>query len=88
MQFYCLGTKCPSICEDNMYPDFEMDEADINLENYDELFGMTLTHSEELFENGGFNSLFGTKDISAEDSDCLGAVAAEVLDFHQQVRRV
>ncbi|OIW05385.1 hypothetical protein TanjilG_28850 [Lupinus angustifolius] len=76
-KFYCPGTKCPSICEDNMYPDFDMDEVDLNLENYDELFGMTLTHSEELFENGGFDSLFGTKDISAEDSDCLGAAAAE-----------
>ncbi|XP_019431942.1 PREDICTED: zinc finger protein CONSTANS-LIKE 10-like [Lupinus angustifolius] len=76
-KFYRPGTKCPSICEDNMYPDFEMGEADINLENYDELFGMTLTHSEELFENGGFDSLFGIKDISAEDSDCLGAVVAE-----------
>ncbi|XP_019420963.1 PREDICTED: zinc finger protein CONSTANS-LIKE 10-like [Lupinus angustifolius] len=76
-KFYCPGTKCPSICEDNMYPDFDMDEVDLNLENYDELFGMTLTHSEDLFENGGFDSLFGTNDISAEGSDCMGAGAAE-----------
>lgn len=56
-----------------------MDEMDINIENYDELFGMALTHSEELFENGGFNSLFGAKEMSAGDSDCQDAIAAEVL---------
>ena len=41
-------------------------------------------HSEELFENGGINSLFETKDMSASagDSHCQGAVAAEVLKSH------
>jgi hypothetical protein len=58
-----------------------MDEMDINIENYDELFGMALTHSEELFENGGFNSLFGAKAMSAGDSNCQDAIAAEVLNF-------
>ena len=56
-----------------------MDEIDLNLENYEELFGVTLNHSEEIFENGGIDSLFGTKDMSAADSNCQGAVAAEVL---------
>lgn len=56
-----------------------MDEVDLNLENYEELFGVTLNHSQELFENGGLDSLFGTKDISAAESNCPGAVAAEVL---------
>lgn len=55
-----------------------MDEMDLNFENYEELFGVTLNHSEELLENGGIESLFGTKDISAADSNCQGAVAAEV----------
>lgn len=56
-----------------------MDEVDLNLENYEELFGVTLNHSEELFENGGIDSLFGMKDLSASDSNCQGLVLAEVL---------
>lgn len=80
MQLYCPATKCPELSEDDsLYGDFNMDEMDINIENYEELFGMALSHSEELFENGGFNSLFGTKDMSAGDSNCQDAVAAEVL---------
>lgn len=57
-----------------------MDEVDLNLENYEELFGMALSHSEELFENGGIDSLFGTKGMSAGDSNCQEAIAAEVLN--------
>lgn len=56
-----------------------MDEMDLNLENYEELFGMSLNHSEELFENGGIDSLFEAKGLSFEDSVCHSAVAAEVL---------
>jgi hypothetical protein len=56
-----------------------MAEMDLNLENYEELFGVTLNNSEELFENGGIDSLFGTKDMPIVDSNCQGAVAAEVL---------
>ncbi|XVF31939.1 hypothetical protein REPUB_Repub17cG0038100 [Reevesia pubescens] len=70
-------TKCPGLGEDDLYDDFNMDEVDLNLENYEELFRLTLNHSEELFENGGIDSLFGTKDMSAADSNCQGAVAAE-----------
>ncbi|XP_014523701.1 zinc finger protein CONSTANS-LIKE 9 [Vigna radiata var. radiata] len=77
-KLYCPATKCPALCEDdNLYDDFDMDEVDLNLENYEELFGMALSHSEELFENGGIDSLFGTKDMSAGDSSCQDAIAAE-----------
>ena len=55
-----------------------MDEVDLNFENYEELFGMALHNSEELFENGGIDSLFGTTDMSGADSNCQGAAAAEV----------
>lgn len=55
-----------------------MDEVDLNFENYEELFGLALNNSEELFENGGIDSLFGTTDMSGADSNCQGAVAAEV----------
>ncbi|KAI9079109.1 hypothetical protein K1719_038948 [Acacia pycnantha] len=81
-KLYCPGTKGPARYEndedDSLYGDFDMDEMDLNLDNYEELFGMTLSHSEELFENGGINSLFGKKVASAGgDSNCQGSVAAE-----------
>jgi len=79
---YCPAAKCPALCEDDsLYDDFDMDEVDLNLENYEELFGMALSHSEELFENGGIDSLFGTKEMSAGDSSCQDAIAAEVLNL-------
>ncbi|KAF5746188.1 B-box type zinc finger protein with CCT domain isoform 1 [Tripterygium wilfordii] len=76
-KLYCHGTKGPALCEDDIYEDFNTDEVDMNIENYEELFGVTLNHSEELFENGGIDSLFGTRDMSGADSNCQGAVAAE-----------
>ncbi|KAH1108400.1 hypothetical protein J1N35_012168 [Gossypium stocksii] len=72
----CPQTKHPLLCEDDLYHDFNMDEVDLNLDNYEELFGVALNHS-ELFENGGIESLFRMNDLSAADSDCRGAVAAE-----------
>ena len=59
-----------------------MDEVDLELENYKELFGMALSHSEELFDNGGIDCLFETEDASAGDSQCQGVAAAEVLKSH------
>ncbi|KAJ6956096.1 zinc finger proteinNSTANS-LIKE 9-like [Populus alba x Populus x berolinensis] len=77
-KLYCPGTKCPACYEGaDLYEDFNMAEMDLNLENYEELFGVTLNNSEELFENGGIDSLFGTKDMPIVDSNCQGAVAAE-----------
>ncbi|WCJ37348.1 Zinc finger protein CONSTANS-LIKE 9 [Euphorbia peplus] len=76
----CPQTSAPGICDDDdddLYEDFNMDEMDLNIENYDELFGVTLSNSEDLFENGGFNSLFTTKDMSGAESNYQGATAAE-----------
>ncbi|XP_050205869.1 zinc finger protein CONSTANS-LIKE 9-like [Mercurialis annua] len=73
----CPGTKGPACEDDDIYEDFNMDEMDLHFENYEELFGMALNNSEELLENNGMESLFGTKDMSAADSNCQGAVAAE-----------
>lgn len=81
LQLFGPQTKCPGLSEDDMYDDFNIDEVDLNLENYEELFGVTLNHSEELLENGGIDGLFGTKDMSAADSTCLGAAAAEVISI-------
>lgn len=72
------GTKGPELCgNDDLYADLDMDEVDLNFENYEELFGLALNNSEELFENGGIDSLFGTTEMSGADSNCQGAVAAE-----------
>jgi len=43
---------------------------------------MALSHSEELFDNGGIDCLFETENASAGDSQCQGVAAAEVLKSH------
>ncbi|XP_075521649.1 zinc finger protein CONSTANS-LIKE 9-like isoform X1 [Primulina tabacum] len=61
-------TKGPDAFQDNsFYDDFNVDEADINIENYEELFGVTLNDPEQLFDD---EELFGTKAMSytAEES--------------------
>lgn len=76
MQLLCPGMKDTGFCEDNsLYEDFNMEEVDLNLEKYEELFGIALSHSEQLFEHGGIDSLFGKKDT-------YGADIAEVLSLH------
>nr|QCO76346.1 zinc finger protein [Tamarix hispida] len=62
------------------YGDLDMDEVDLDFENYDELFGMTLTNSEKLLENGGIDSLFGGQELSA-DSNRQGSMLFFNLDF-------
>lgn len=71
-QMFYHNTEVFGFCEDDPYADLDMDEVDINLENYEELFGYTLTHSEQLLENGGINSLFMRKGTSTADSNCHG----------------
>lgn len=75
--------KGPTLFEDDsLYEDLNMDEVDLNLENYEELFRVTLNSSEDLLENGGIDSLFVTKEISAADSNCWDAVLAEVCNYY------
>ncbi|PQM33015.1 zinc finger protein CONSTANS-LIKE 9 isoform X1 [Prunus yedoensis var. nudiflora] len=77
-KLFCHGTKGPVIPEDDdLYDDFDMDEMDLNLENYEELFGVSLNHSEELFKNGGIDSLFGAKNMSKGNSNYQDVGAAE-----------
>lgn len=61
-----------------------MDEVDLSIENYEELFGMSLNNPEQLFENQqGIDGLFETEDLSGANSRCKGANAVEVvLLFH------
>ncbi|CAN1236193.1 Zinc finger protein CONSTANS-LIKE 10 [Linum grandiflorum] len=60
--------------DDGLYDDFDMDEMDLNLENYDELFD-----GGDAFEHGGMDSLFGTKDMSVAGTSYQGGAAAEVI---------
>ncbi|VVB15436.1 unnamed protein product [Arabis nemorensis] len=46
------------VCEDDFYGNLIMDEVDLALENYEELFGTAYNSSKDLFEHGGFGSLF------------------------------
>lgn len=72
LQLQCSSRKAPALCEDdNLYDDFNIDDMDLELENYKEIFAFALNHSEEYFENGSIDSLFERKDMSAS------AVAAE-----------
>ncbi|XP_075521677.1 zinc finger protein CONSTANS-LIKE 9-like isoform X3 [Primulina tabacum] len=62
------GVSQSALPKDNsFYDDFNVDEADINIENYEELFGVTLNDPEQLFDD---EELFGTKAMSytAEES--------------------
>ncbi|XP_011100551.1 zinc finger protein CONSTANS-LIKE 9 [Sesamum indicum] len=64
-----------AVCEDDDFYDvFNMDEVDLSIENYEELFGAALDNP-QLFGNDSIEGIFGTKDMSA--SNCQGAYAAE-----------
>lgn len=57
-----------------------MDDIDLSFENYEELFGISQTQSEQLFENGGIDSLFGIRDPAGADViSTPAAYGAEVL---------
>ncbi|KAK4484310.1 hypothetical protein RD792_006887 [Penstemon davidsonii] len=77
MSKVCLsGAKGPSVYEDDaFYNDFNMDEVDLSIENYEELFGVALNDPKHLLDDDGIDGLFGTKDMSG--SNCLGAYTAE-----------
>ncbi|GFZ07578.1 CONSTANS-like 9 [Actinidia rufa] len=77
-KMFCPGTKSPAHCEDDgFYEDFNMDEVDLNIENYDELFGVALNNPEQLFGNDEIDSSFGVKDMSGASWKCQGTFAAE-----------
>ncbi|KAI7988539.1 Zinc finger protein CONSTANS-LIKE 9 [Camellia lanceoleosa] len=74
----CPGTKAPDLEEDDkFYEDFNTDEVDLNIENYEEMFGVALNDPEQLFGNNGIGSLFGVKDMSGADLNHRGTYAAE-----------
>ncbi|KAL3615333.1 Zinc finger protein [Castilleja foliolosa] len=52
-----------------------MDEVDLSIEDYDELFSVALNNPGQLFDNDGIEGLFGSTDMSG--SGCQGAYPAE-----------
>ncbi|KAF9590749.1 hypothetical protein IFM89_038062 [Coptis chinensis] len=70
-------TKRVGICEADYFEDFNASDMELNCENYDELFGVSQSNSEQLFENGGIDSLFGVKDLSVAASNCQGSLAGK-----------
>ncbi|XP_042520335.1 zinc finger protein CONSTANS-LIKE 10-like [Macadamia integrifolia] len=79
IKLYCPDTKVFGVCEDNdLFEDLNVDDFDLNFENYEELFGMSQNNQEQLFENGGIDNLFETKDMSAVDSNSQGEFTTEV----------
>ncbi|CAM8952968.1 unnamed protein product [Rhodiola kirilowii] len=73
----CPGAK--SILDDDIYEDFNMDEVDLNFENYEELFGINFNQSEDMFDNVGIDSFFGNKFMTGMGSGCHDAVATQGL---------
>lgn len=81
VQGVCSGAKGPNLCEDDsFYENFNMDEVDLSIENYDEFFGAALDDPEKLFENDDIDGLFGME-ISGADSSCQDAHVLEVICF-------
>lgn len=55
-----------------------MDELELNIEKYEELFGVGHNDPQHLFNDDGIDSLFNMK-RTGDDSNCQDAYAAEVL---------
>ncbi|XP_076906403.1 zinc finger protein CONSTANS-LIKE 9-like [Bidens hawaiensis] len=79
------GTKDPEqVVDDGVYDDYTMDEVDMNIENYEELFGVGCNDPKHLFAKDGIDSLFGKKDATKESSniaqpECSNAASIDSL---------
>lgn len=74
------GTEDSNLFDDDpFYDDFNMDEVDLSIENYEELFGVSIDNRDQLFKNEDIDGLFGTKDMSVAESSFQGVNAVEVV---------
>lgn len=72
------GTKGSNLFDDSpFYDDFNMDEVDLCIENYEELFGVSIDNRDQLFKNEDIDGLFGMKDMSVAESSFQGVNAVE-----------
>ncbi|KAL8223737.1 hypothetical protein R6Q57_019212 [Mikania cordata] len=80
-----LGTKdTQQIVDDGVYDDYTMDEVDMNIENYEELFGVGCNDPKHLFAKDGIDSLFNKKDTTKESlttihPECSNAASLDSL---------
>ncbi|CAM8941242.1 unnamed protein product [Rhodiola kirilowii] len=65
--------------DDDLYINFDMDDSELNLETYEELFHVNLSQPEEFLKNGGMDSLFEPKDKSLAELDCHGTLDSQKL---------
>ncbi|KAL7601069.1 zinc finger protein CONSTANS-LIKE 9 [Lactuca sativa] len=66
------------VVDDGLYDDFTMDEVDMNIENYEELFGVGHNDPKHLFAKDGIDSLFGMRD-STKEPECSQAASVDSL---------
>lgn len=76
------GTAAPSLREDAGLPeDFNMNEVELDIENYEELFGVALNSPDDYFSSQGIDSLFGVKDTSSDNLNHPVTYTAEGSSF-------
>uniref|UniRef100_A0A1D1Z5S9 Zinc finger protein CONSTANS-LIKE 9 n=1 Tax=Anthurium amnicola TaxID=1678845 RepID=A0A1D1Z5S9_9ARAE len=79
-----MGTDSLGICEnDGLYEDFSMDNVDLNFDNYEELFGTSRNHSDNLFDDAEIDSMFEMKNPSATNDDCQEGIFTEAAPAGQ-----
>ncbi|XP_076924708.1 zinc finger protein CONSTANS-LIKE 10-like isoform X2 [Bidens hawaiensis] len=72
------------VVDDGVYDDYTMDEVDMNIENYEELFGVGHNDPKHLFAKDGIDSLFGKTDqtkesVNAVQPECSNAASMDSL---------
>ncbi|XP_076927061.1 zinc finger protein CONSTANS-LIKE 10-like [Bidens hawaiensis] len=72
------------VVDDGVYDDYTMDEVDMNIENYEELFGVGHNDPKHLFAKDGIDSLFGKKhqtkeSVNAVQPECSNAASVDSL---------
>ncbi|MFS7980023.1 putative transcription factor C2C2-CO-like family [Helianthus anomalus] len=72
------------VVDDGLYDDYTMDEVDMNIENYEEMFGVGHNDPKHLFAKDGIDSLFGKKDQTKESAntvqpECSNAASMDSL---------
>ncbi|KAG0447064.1 hypothetical protein HPP92_028501 [Vanilla planifolia] len=63
--------------------EFAVDDVDLTFEDYEELFGASHAHSEQLFDDVGIDSFFETRENSMTHSNGQAEFAAEVSSAGQ-----
>lgn len=66
-----------SVREDARY--FNMDEVDLDIENYEELFGEALNSPKDYFSSQGIDSLFGVDDMYGANLNCQGTCTGSLF---------